>query len=94
MLETFVSDTSDHDATRRFRRKSAWSKFFFLNIGSQDDIETLHENIQQLQAATQIGSEQFALTVDKFHSYAHLTNQHLQELNAAVSNQASFSYRN
>jgi hypothetical protein len=41
-----------------------------------------------------LGFEQFALTADKFHSFAHLTNQHLQELNAAVSSQAAISYRN
>jgi hypothetical protein len=47
-----------------------------------------------LQAATQLGFEKFALTAEKFHSFAHLTNQHLQELNDAVMSQASFSYRN
>jgi hypothetical protein len=41
-----------------------------------------------------LGFEQFALTADKFHSFAHLTNQHLQELNDAVITQATFSYRN
>jgi hypothetical protein len=47
-----------------------------------------------MHAATQLGFEQFAVTADKFHSFAHLTNHHLQELNAAVANQAAFSYRN
>jgi hypothetical protein len=46
-----------------------------------------------MQAATQLGFERFALTADKFHSFAHLTNQHLQELNAAVTSQATFAYR-
>jgi hypothetical protein len=95
LLEVFVADKLESDATRRFRRKSGWATFLsWFRIGSQDDIETLNENIQQLQAATQLGFEQFSLTADKFHSFAHLTNQHLQELNAAVSSQATFSYRN
>jgi hypothetical protein len=94
-LETFVANNLDNDAARRFRRKSGWATFLsWFRIGTQDDIEILNENIQQLQAATQLGFEQFALTADKFHSFAHLTNQHLQELNAAVSSQAAFSYRN
>jgi hypothetical protein len=91
LLGTFVANKLESDATRRFRRKSGWATFLsWFRIGSQDDIETLNENIQQLQAATQLGFEQFALTADKFHSFAHLTNQHLQELNAAVSSQAPF----
>jgi hypothetical protein len=94
-LETFVANNLETDATRRFRRKSGGATFLsWFRIGTQDDIEILNENIQQLQAATQLGFQQFALTADKFHSFAHLTNQHLQELNAAVSSQAAFSYRN
>jgi hypothetical protein len=94
-LETFVANNQDNDATRRFRRKSGWSAFLsWFRIGTQNDIEILNENIQQLQAATQLGFEKFALTAEKFHSFAHLTNQHLQELNDAVMSQASFSYRN
>jgi hypothetical protein len=78
------------DATRRFRRKSGWATFLsWFRIGSQDDIEILNENIQQLLAATQLGFEQFAVTADKFHSFAHLTNHHLQELNAAIASQAA-----
>jgi exo-beta-1,3-glucanase (GH17 family) len=94
-LETFVANNLDNDATRRFRRKSGWSAFLsWFRIGTQDDIEILNENIQQLQAATRLGFEKFALTAEKFHSFAHLTNQHVQELNDAVASQASFSYRN
>jgi hypothetical protein len=94
-LEIFVANNLENDATRRFRRKSGWATFLsWFRIGSTDDIEILNENIKQLQAATQIGFEQFAVTADKFHSYAHLTNQHLQELNSAVASQATFSYRN
>jgi hypothetical protein len=94
LLEIFVANKLDHDETRRFRRKSGWATFLsWFRIGSQDDIETLNDNIQQLQAATQLGFERFALTADKFHSFAHLTTQHLQELNDAVSSQATFSYR-
>jgi hypothetical protein len=94
-LETFVANNLDNDVTRRFRRKSGWATFLsWFRIGTQDDIEILNENIQQLQAATQLGFEQFALTADKFHSFAHLTNQYLQELNDAVITQATFSYRN
>jgi hypothetical protein len=93
-LQTFVANKLDNNATRRFRRKSGWATFLsWFRIGSQDDIETLNENIQQLQAATQLGFERFALTADKFHSYAHLTNQHLQELNDVVTSQATFAYR-
>jgi hypothetical protein len=94
-LETFVANNLDNEAARRFRRKSGWATFLsWFRIGTQDDIEILNENNQQLQAATQLGFEQFALTADKFHSFAHLTNQRLQELNDAVSSQAAFSYRN
>jgi hypothetical protein len=94
-LETFVANNLENEATRRFRRKSGWATFLsWFRIGSTDDIEILNENIKQLQAATQIGFEQFAVTADKFHSFAHLTNQHLQELNSAVASQATFSYRN
>jgi hypothetical protein len=94
MLEIFMANKLDHDETRRFRRKSGWATFLsWFRIGSQDDIETLNENIQQLQAATQLGFERFALTADKFYSFAHLTTQHLQELNDVVSSQATFSYR-
>jgi hypothetical protein len=91
-LETFVANKLESDATRRSRRKSGWATFLsWLRIGSQDDIEILNANIQQLQAATQLGFEQFAVTADKFHSFAHLTTQHLQELNHAVASQAAFS---
>jgi hypothetical protein len=94
LLETFMANKLESDATRRFRRKSGWATFlYWFRIGSQDDIETLNENIQQLQAATQLGFERFALTADKFHSFAHLTNQHLQELNDVVTSQATFAYR-
>jgi hypothetical protein len=95
MLEVFVANKLESDATRRSRRRSGWATFLsWLRIGSSDDIEILNENIQQLQAATQLGFERFALTADKFHSFAHLTTQHLQELNQAVATQTAFSYRN
>jgi hypothetical protein len=94
-LEVFVANKLESDATRRSRRRSGWATFLsWLRIGSSDDIEILNENIQQLQAATQLGFERFALTADKFHSFAHLTTQHLQELNQAVATQTAFSYRN
>lgn len=94
-MATFISQDISQDTTRRFRRKGGWCRFGnFLNIGSNEDHETLHQNIQTLQGATQLGFDQFASNVHKFHSFAHLTNQHLQELNAAVNKQASFSYRN
>ncbi len=76
-FEENIPEMPQNQPRRRIIRKSGWDTFLnVIGIASNNDLETIYNNLQLLQHHTQAGFDHFAKTVDNFHSFMKVTTDH------------------
>jgi hypothetical protein len=89
LVQNFIPQLSKSDARRR--KRSFWH---FFGAATVEDVQTLQQNIENLQSATQISLQSFAHLAEKYSSFMNLSDHNLQSLAAALTKQTTNTYKN
>jgi hypothetical protein len=89
LVTDFIPQISESDARRG--KRSFWH---FFGAATTEDVQILQQNIENLQSATQISLRSFAHIAEKYSSFMNLSDQHLQNLAAALTKQTANTHRN
>jgi hypothetical protein len=89
LVTDFIPQISQSDVRRR--KRSFWH---FFGASTTEDVQILRQNIENLQSATQISLRSFAHIAEKYSSFMNLSDQHLQNLAAALTKQTANTHRN
>ena len=76
-----------HSFPLRHRRhtKSSWDRFLsWMNIGTETELGIIYKNLVNLQDAVQDGFNNFALTIDRFHSVSALLTSQAHQIDTIL----------
>jgi hypothetical protein len=89
LADDFIPQISKSEA--RKKKRSFWH---FFGAATTEDVKILQDNIMNLQTATEISLRSFANIAEKYSSFMNLSNEHLQNLGAALMKQTANTHKN
>jgi hypothetical protein len=89
-----LADDSISQISKSEARKKKRSFWHFFGAATTEDVKILQDNIMNLQTATEISLRSFANIAEKYSSFMSLSNEHLQNLGAALMNQTANTHKN
>jgi hypothetical protein len=88
LVDNYIPQISKSEA--RKKKRSFWH---FWGAATTEDVKILQENIMNLQSATEISLRSFANIAEKYSSFMNLSNEHLQNLGAALMKQTASTHK-
>jgi hypothetical protein len=88
LVQNSIPQLSKSDARRK--KRLFWH---FFGAATVEDVQTLQQNIQNLQSATQISLQSFAHLAQKYSSFMNLSDHNIQNLAAALTRQSANTCR-
>jgi hypothetical protein len=77
-------------ADTRRKKRSFWH---FFGAATVEDVQTLQQNIENLQSTTQISLQSFAHLAQKYSSFMNLSDHNIRNLAASLTRQSANTYR-
>jgi hypothetical protein len=88
LVQNSIPQLSKSDARRK--KRSFWH---FFGAATVEDVQTLQQNIENLQSATQISFQSFAHPAQKYSSFMNLSDHNIQNLAASLTRQTASTFR-